>query len=134
MNPSEPSAQSKMLLKLAVGVILLLALGVGVFGMYSHSQADEPPTKDLPAGYLRASPSFVHEFEQVEKAYTHLQARVPSGMVYDKALQAFYKPTAAQAAGAQLVTPQTGTAPSPGAPNPPAQQKPEAKKEPEKKK
>jgi len=77
----------------------------------------EPSTKDLPAGALRASESFVREFIALEKAYNHLQSRVPNGYVYDKVLQAFIPATPQPAAVHPTPNaPVPGAAPAPGTP------------------
>jgi len=82
-----------------IAIVLGLAMisgGIGWQHVSGQRAAAEAATKDLPAGYLRASESFVREFEDVKKSYEHLQTRVPAGYVYDAALAAF-KPAAAPA-------------------------------------
>ncbi len=104
---------------IAVFAALLIAtIGGGLY--YQHVNASDAATKDLPAGYLRASTSFVTEFTAVEKAYTHLQARVPTGYVYDKALEGFRPMTAGERAVAGLppAPAQPAAAPTPPAPAP----------------
>jgi len=89
-----------------IAIVLAIVMVTGAIGWQHVSgqrAAAEAATKDLPAGYLRASESFVREFEDVKKSYEHLQTRVPAGYVYDAALAAF-KP-AAPAAPAPAATP-----------------------------
>jgi hypothetical protein len=62
--------------------------------LVTHSHASAPPTTDLPAGWLRADPSFVQQFAAVKKSYSELQDRVPQGLVYGEKMQAFCPATA----------------------------------------
>lgn len=112
---------NRTVLGIAVTAVMALAVWGGITLYQNRSANAAEPTMNLPAGYLRASPSFLREFDaavaeqdKFQKMVQHLNGRIPQGYQFDQQFRAM-KP----------LPPPSASTPVPGVPQPP---KPEPKK------
>jgi hypothetical protein len=107
----------------AIAIAIILIVGGGIWGgvaLYqNHAAAAAEPTLSLPSGYLKASPSFLREFDaavaeqnKFQTMVQKLNGRIPQGYQFDQQFRAF-KPLPA----APTSTPVPGLPPAP-APKP----------------